>query len=283
MDIVRKTQEIIKNKINIQTKENETIKYFIVYLICNDDIVFIGKTSNILEYIEERKEKYSITHYSFEEIEKDKIDNYMAEVILELQPIYNNRVPNNTKYISHNVAKKDYFIYKTEFRKVFEEYGGYKFKSSLYIEKKIFDDIFTQIPYHEYMPKIGKKILLLDDYKLAELNLGGGTVRDILYDESGNPVEAYRDYIPNYEEEYRKLKFLEEKEYKVVALIDSHTFQAVNYNNEKKILVKAENKRASHIFFTNQDKNSLEYIWIDSIDEYTARSIRYNYLESLDK
>ncbi len=112
-DILIHRQLILDNKIEIN-KQKPKKKYFLVYFLHNDDIVYIGKSINVKTYIEERKVKYSATHYYFEEVEADEIDNYLAFLILEIQLIYNNQINKNSKYISSNIAKIDYFIDKCQ-------------------------------------------------------------------------------------------------------------------------------------------------------------------------
>ena len=225
MDMIEKLQDIFDGAIKIEGKLIEDIKYFIVYFIHDNDIVFIGKTSNVLEYVNERKEKYSASHYYLEEIDANIIDNYFAQLILEIQPVFNSRIPNNTKYISHHIAKKDYFVYKPEFRKVFDEHGGYMYKNSLFIEKKIFDDVFARIPHNQDMPRIKRIILLVEDYKNLQLVQTGGMIEDTLYDISGNKVTALRDYKPDFPGEYKKIKTLEDYPFKCKILENS--FKAV--------------------------------------------------------
>lgn len=127
-DILKKTQSIVDNKIVINKTEPEEVKYFIVYLLHNDDIVYIGKASDVIQYVAERKDKYASTHYYFEEVSAIEIDNYLAFLILEIQPIYNIRINNNSKYISSSAAKRDYFIDKNSFKKV---YKGWYYQSFL--------------------------------------------------------------------------------------------------------------------------------------------------------
>jgi len=277
MDIIKKTQELVAKRIDINSSEPDTVKYFIVYLLNGEDIVYIGRTSNAQEYLEEKKKKYSFTHYSIDEVDSTAVDNYLAETILSFQPIYNRNIPKNTKYISNNLAKQKYFISKLEFRKIFQEYGGFKYKSSLYIEKKIFDDIYAQEPYHENMPKIGNFINLKVDYNAAPINIHGGHVIDTLYDKEGTEVQALRDFMPNYKEEYKNLNYLEGKEYEVVSLIDSSTFEAIQKSTGIKTVFKAENKSKPWV------NNLLGGQWLDAVDECTSSAIRDKYLELIEE
>lgn len=283
MDILKKQEELKDKKIEIlENIDEEIVRYFVVYLFHNDDIVYIGRTTNYIEYVKERKDKYNATHYTIEEINVNEIDNYIAELILELQPIYNNQLPNaNTKYISSNMAKKDYRIGKPEIKKIYKEYGGYEFRNSIYIKKTIFNDIFAKTPYHKDMPKIGKKIYLVDNYKMAHINQFGGVVQDTLFDEDGNEVEAFVNYVPDVKKEYESVKYLEDKKYEVIELIDSETFEAVNYDNGKRVVLKASD--SSYTWSSFDENESYKDKWVYAIDERIINGIKNRYLELIDK
>lgn len=279
-DILKHTQLILDNKIEINKQEPKK-KYFLVYFLHNDDIVYIGRTLDVKVYVEERKVKYSATHYYFEEVAASEIDNYLAFLILEIQPIYNSQINKNSKYISCNTAKLDYFIDKTSFKKVYKEYGGYKFGSSLYIEKQIFDDVFAKVPYDKDMPKVKTRILLVEDYIQYQLDSTCGVVQDILYDKESNPVLAYRDYKTDYKKESENINILENKEYQVINLINSNTFEAMNHEGKKITLCANDyiplghyHKFNKNVVYTNK--------WISAINEDTKYHIRMEYQKELE-
>lgn len=262
MDYLKKQLDIIDSKKLIVDKEVEQVEYFIVYFMHDRDIVYIGKTSNVFEYVHERKDKYSATHYNTEKVSIDNADNYLAEMILNIKPIHNKNIPKNTKYISNNQAKDKYFIHKPDFRKVFNEHGGVQYKSLLYIEKQIFDDIFAKEPYHEDMPKIGRRVNLVSDIDKAPICLHWGNEFRFLKDEEGNDVEALVDAKPDWKQNYKNMTYLQENEYEVINLIDTETFEAVCISNGTKKTFRAT-----------------DGLWNKCIDECTIASINRKYLE----
>lgn len=278
-DILKHTQLILDNKMEVNRQEPQR-KDFIVYFLHHDDIVYIGKTLDVKVYVEERKVKYSATHYYFEEVAASEIDNYLAFLILEIQPIYNNQINKNSKYISSNIAKKDYFIDKTSFKKVYKEYGGYKFGNSLYIEKQIFDDVFAKIPYNKNMPKVWSKILLVDDFKLYPQSQIG-LVHDVLYDDNNNPINAFRDSRPDVKKDFENMNILENKEYQVINLIDSNTFEAIN-NEGKKITLSANDFDSSGIYSSFNENINYPNKWCRAFNEDMKYTIKMAYLKELE-
>jgi len=251
IDFDKIEDKVIQNKI-ISPKENGNIRYVLInFFLKNNEIVYIGKTEKEnLEYLIEKSNKFSCTHYFTEMVSESEADNILAELILNIQPSLNQRVPNNTKYIAHPKAKELYHIGKNEFKKHWKNNGTLKFRTILFLEQKVFDDIFAiPEPYHKDMPKIGTFINTTDDINNTPLYIS----------------QQYYDMEIPLEDDYKNLQIRLKNSYIVTNILDSTTFEA--YSKHKNITKK---------FIVNSDEWGLIP---DKYDQYVVES---NYLESLD-
>jgi len=251
IDFDKIEDKVIANKI-IVPKEDEDIDYVIInFFLKNNEIVYIGKTEKEnLEYIIEKSNKFSCTHYFTEMVSESEADNILAELILNIQPSLNQRVPNNTKYIAHTKAKELYHIGKNEFKKHWKENGQLKFGSIQFLEQKVFDDIFAiPEPYHKDMPKIGIFINSADDIKNTPLYI----------------YQHYYDRDIPVKDDYENLQIRLKNSYVVTNILNSNTFEA--YSKHKNITKK---------FIANSDE------WGLIPDEYDQYTVKDNYLKILD-
>lgn len=274
MDIIKKLSDLKASKIKIAKESTSEVKYFIVYFFHDEDIVYIGKTSNAMKYTVERLEKYNATAYSHEELSEDEVDNYLAELVLELKPIYNKTVPKNTKYISSSVAKDRYFIYKPEFKKLCEEHEGYRYINQHYISKDVFDSIYAREPYHKDMPKIGRRINLLKDFLDNPIDIYGGYVEEYLYDEDMNSVAALRNKECDPKNNYKNFIELEKKELEVIDVIDSNTFEARILSTNIKMVFKCKNKCENKYSYLKENLNDEQILWCSAISEYEISIVK---------
>jgi hypothetical protein len=229
LDKIKKHEQVVSAKQKIFNAEKNDDIVNIVFVLHNDDIVYLGRTQGVpAVYAFEKSKQYHATHFYYEQVSASDVDNYLAELILKFQPMYNNRVPKNTKFISSHLAKEKYFISKAEFKKIYKEFGGYKFNTLLFIEKKIFDDVFAiSQPYHENMPKLGTYINLQKDYLLYPLDLREQDHNRYI-NEDGAIVDEFINYPENPEQKYKNLQKLQELKYEVVQHLDSIHFKAIN-------------------------------------------------------
>ena len=269
MDILKKKQDIISKRIEKPKDKEDGNHTTMVCLLNDNDIVFVGKTSlELLKYVIEKKSKYNFTHYYSESILTNEIDNFIAELILEMQPIYNKNVLKNTKYISNNFAKEKYHIHRADFRKVYNEFGGYKFGSTLYITKQLFDDIYAiSEPYSIDMPKVGTFINLdTENYpkNIYAYGMGGYSQEyDSFSNEKGNTVEQITHVYSTPKEDYDALQSLLEESFEVVELINSETFEVFNHKTKLRKEINVSDD------------------WFKTPDGYTVELINNKYLESL--
>lgn len=121
----QKLEDILEHKQNINPSSSHNDIYKIVYLINSDDeIVYIGKTQSTPSvYAAERAGKYSAEFFYSKDISGSVVNEYLAEMILEYQPKFNNKIPNNKKFISSNTAQSLYFVTKEDFKSVFFKVG----------------------------------------------------------------------------------------------------------------------------------------------------------------
>ena len=254
IDFDKIEEKVIQNKIIIP-KKNENFSYVIInFFLKNNEIVYIEKTeTEKLEYVIEKSNKFLCTHYFTETVNKDNADNILAELILTIQPSLNQRIPNNTKYIAHPKAKELYHIDKNVFKKHWKENGTLKFGTILFLEKKVFDDIFAiPEPYHKDMPKIGESINSAEDINNTPL---------CIY------IDQYQHYYQKtkkalIKEDYKNLKIRLKYSYIVTNILDSNTFEA--YSKYKNITKK---------FIANSDG------WALLPHEYEQHMIEHAYLE----
>jgi hypothetical protein len=260
IDTLKKQQQVVARKQPIIKTDASQDLINIVFLLDYGNIVYIGKTKiEPLVYAYETSKRYHCTDFYSEVVSLSKSKDYLAELILTIQPLYNKKVPSSDKFISSNRAKKDYRISKREFKKVLEEYGGHIFLNNLlFLEKKVFDDVFAMEPYHENMPRInGREIILCQDY--IDLNRCSTNGYKTLFDEHGNEVEALVNFEVSWQEVYEKYIHNENNSFIVTKLIDSKTFQAVRHRDNATFLLDAEDM--GKIWdYTNNDWIDIEYI-----------------------
>lgn len=261
--------EIINNRIKISSENTDTERKPIIFFLDENDIVYIGKTERkILEYVIQRSKEIKCTHYYAKFIDRNEIDNLIAELVLVLQPPYHNSIPVNTKYISHTKAKELYHISKIEFTKHWKEHGKMHLGNTLFLEKKIFDDIFMMEAYDKSMPKIGTLLNNIEDYNNLPINLYGmeqnfsSTEKD-----DGTVVEVIETkYIDKSHNNYQNLKLRIKHSYVVTNIVSSTVFEAYSeYKNEKIIF------------------NTSDGLWKKLPNRWEQESISENYLKSLNK
>lgn len=279
INTIEKKNQVTQLKAPIKKDINDTVN--IVYILNDDDIVYIGRTSQgVLKFVDEKSSKYHATHYYSEEIAAQDADNFLAELILKLQPIYNKNIPKNNKYISNSIAKESYFIPKIEFRKVFNEYAGIKYGNLLYLEKKLFDDIFAiSEKYHQDMPRIGTLINTIDDAKRIELNVNCYIQQHHSFkNEDGNKVEQFIHLKTSAIKEYSKLEELQRLAYEVVEFVDSENFIAINHDtNDKKKF------NAKDFYFYIDSLSNDNHTWTKLPPNYDIETLKSNYIKELQK
>jgi len=243
----------------------------IVFFLNNDEIIYIGKTEKkVLEYVFNRSKQINCTHYFTELVNIDEIDNILAELVLTIKPAYNPYVPKNTQFITHTKAKEAYHIEKKEFQKYWKDNGKLMFRKTLFLEKKVFDDIFSiSQPYSSNMPKVGTYINCIEDIHNTPIDideLGQSYSRREMDD--GKIIEeitTFRRDIPikeNYENLQLRLKYA----YQVTSILNHNTFEA--YSKYKKKYIK----------FTMDKVN-----WQELLSKYEQEMINHCFLESIKK
>lgn len=260
-------EKVIQNKILI-SNEDMSIQYKpIVFFIDNDEIVYIGKTEKkILEYVSYRSKEINCTHYFIELVNVDEINNIIAELILTFKPIYNNRTPKNTKYISNSNAKELYHIDKREFRKYWDESIGLKLGNTLFLEKRLFDDIFSiPNPYSKNMPKIGTLINTIEDVQNTPIDRYG---QNQSYSEEIEDGKMVITHVTIYDvpkkQNYNNLQIRLQHAYVVINILNEDVFEA--YSEYKDVVKK----------FIVNEKN-----WQKILSEHEQDSINTDYFESL--
>ncbi len=241
MDILRKSQEILKNKIEFNRVDKEISTIYIIYFINNDDIVYIGKSADHKKYIEDKKDNFLFTHYSLEKVNVDIADNYMAELVIKLEPINNKAIPKNTKYISAYSAKEKYGVYKPEFKKLWNSEGEkLTFNSNIILEINIIQDATGQFKAnHPDLPKQHvSNIIFTEDY--MPLPHGGHEFKT-LFDKDGNEVNALVDIKSTWKEMYDMYMHNYDKQMNVHKIIDTESFEAMD-NKGKKYTLYAKDK-----------------------------------------
>ena len=269
IDFNKIKDKVIENKIVIPRKDN-SIKYkSIIFFLNGNEIVYIGKTEKkILEYVIERSNKFQSTHYFTELVELNDFDNIMAELILTIQPINHNKIPKNTKYISHHKAKEEYHISKTEFKKYWKEYNGLLFRKTLFLEKKVFNDIFLKLPYSSNMPKIGTLINTIEDIENTPIDeYGQNQNYSKEKTKDGKIVETLiTTYDVPIKQNYNNLQTRLKHSFEVISLLDSYRFEAYSkYKNIKRIF------------------NVNDHTWKKILPKYEQNSIFNKYYESLNQ
>jgi len=239
IDFDKIKDKVIQNKIKI-SNENINVDYKpIFFFLQNDEIVYIGKTDKkISEYILSKSKKFDCTHYFKELVNANEIDNIMAELVLTIHPSFNSFIPKNTKYITHTKAKESYHIEKDEFQKYWEENGKLKFRKTLFLEKKVFDDIFAiPMPYHKFMPKVGTEINDIKDIDNAPIS--DVWIQECLKEKKdGKFIESiisYKKDVP-IEERYKNFQIRLERIYVVTKILNENVFEA--YSEYKNITKK---------------------------------------------
>jgi len=268
IDFDKIEDKVIQNKILITNKDISVEKKPIVFFLNNDEIVYIGKTEKkVIEYVLFRSEQINCTHYFSEFVNIDEIDNLIAELILTIKPIYHNKITKNTKYISNNKAKELYHIDKREFRKYWDESIGLKLGNSLFLEKKVFDDIFSiSKPFTKNMPKIGTLINSIDDIKNTPIDWYGQN-QDYSEEKSKDgkvTVTLVTTYDVPITKNYNNLQLRFKHSFEVISFLDSNRFEA--YSQYKNI---------TKIFDANEDT------WQKIPSEYEQERVNESYLESL--
>ncbi len=274
IDKLKKQQQISSLKITIASEEKGEDVVSVVFILNNDDIVYIGRTqAEPSVYVYERFKKYHSTHYYYEQVPLLDADNYLAELILNFQPMYNNRLPKNTQFISNNFAKEKYFIPKVEFRKVYKEFGGYQFGNQLFIEYKVFDDVFAiSEPFHKNMPKVGVLINLRKDYLEYQLDLGYQDYNSYTT-EDGSRVQEFITHSSNPEQQYKNIQMLQELSYEVVQHLNPTQFRAKD-KDQKEIILSAEEQC---------DYHDSQGTWGNPLVEWHVENIKSKYLVYLEE
>ena len=275
IDFNKIKDKVIQNKILIPNEDISVEYKPIVFFIDNDEIVYVGKTEKkVLEYVFNRSKQIKCTHYFTELVNIDDIDNIIAELILTLKPIYHNKISPNTKYISNNNAKKLYHIDKREFRKYWNNSIGLKLGNTLFLEKRIFDDIFA-IPeaFSIDMPKVGTFINEKEDSDNRPLYIN----RDL------REYESYKDKDGNWIEKIIRINLSkgEEKEeskmsYNNLKILIQHAYCVTNIINSKEFEAYSEYKNKKQIF------NVSEQTWKKLPNQFLQDEIIHRYLESLE-
>ena len=267
--------KVIQNKILIPN-EDISIEYKpIVFFIDNDKIVYIGKTEKkVLEYVLIRSKQIKSTHYFTELVSIDEIDNIIAELVLKLKPIYHNKIPKNTKYISNNKAKELYHIDKREFREYWNRSIGLNLGNTLFLEKKIFDDIFAiPEPFSKNMPKVGTFINNIEDIKNCPIVDNRFSQQYESYkDESGNWVEKIINLNLSIDEEKKEA----EMNYKNLQILIKHAYHVTNIINSLEFEAYSEYKKKKQIF------NTRKSTWKKLLNQFQQDEIVHRYLESLE-
>jgi len=275
IDFNKIKDKVIENKILIPNEDISVEYKPIVFFIDNDEIVYVGKTEKkVLEYVFNRSKQVKCTHYFTELVNIDDIDNIIAELILTLKPIYHNKISPNTKYISNNNAKKLYHIDKREFRKYWNESIGLKLGNTLFLEKRVFDDIFAiPEPFSGNMPKVGSLLNEIED----------STNRDLYNNRDLREYESYRDEDGNWIEKliHRNLPDEEEKKeanigYTNLQILIKHSYTVTNIINAKEFEAYSEYKKKKQIF------NTIEKSWVRLPHQYIQDEIIHRYLTSLE-
>jgi len=271
VDIIKKAQLVLENKISFVPIEESEVRHFIVYFIFKEGIVYIGKTTNALQYILKKQDSFQFDSYYIEETFGDIVDDILAELILNFQPLHNVNIPINTKFISNSIAKSKYRVDLRQFKKMFNEYGGIQYRTALYVEKQIFDDILGLVPYHRDMPKLHSRINLKKDYLQApQSGMNSGLVYQTLYESDGKPVDALVQQYPDYKQHYEHIMYLINHEYIVTKLLDSENFEAHCYGKKLKIRLNANN------YDNNYGEIQHENAWIKGVNEYDLIRVAKN-------
>lgn len=257
MDIIKKKAQVLDTKILVNVKELK--KEYVVYLINNQDIIYIGKTGEYAKYIVEKADRYIFTHYAIEEFLGNSIDDYVAELILNIQPINNKSVPKNNKYISITQCKNKYGIYASKFKKIWNEVGKQlEINKIKYIETQIVQDytgIFKE--YHKDMPKRNSRIILIKDKKDI-VGDGWGVIVKTLYNDEGEAVRAMVDEEIDWNEAYKNYIHNQKHYLYVNQIIDSEIFEATNKEFTKKYMLNAKDKDS--VWTEGKEYISLEHI-----------------------
>lgn len=126
------------------------IKNAVYFLINDNEVVYVGKTSNGLKRIMQHNKK-TFNKYSFFECDKEKLDFYEDYYIMEYQPKYNKRyncyrISINSAYSKlSNIITNDMNIF--EFARYIENNNIElkKFKGTSTIKKDDFNNIKKQL------------------------------------------------------------------------------------------------------------------------------------------
>jgi len=248
MDLLKEEANIIDNKKLLPENDTVTEMEKVIFFIDADKIVYIGRTKlNALQYVLSKVKSFHCTHYNYKEVETDTINEYMAEMILYHQPMYNTKIPSNKLYISNNMAKDIYPIDKRGFRKLSNQYGGYAYGNLLYVKEQVLIDIYGPlIKYHQYMPELDSKIVLeyYDDhflqtgyYQEHERNdLEEGGREDVIRHLSASPMERYKQYQEIMSNTYTVIKCIDEIKFIVKSDLNGKTTELnANDRNWKKV------------------------------------------------
>lgn len=241
MNINKKLEQLLNIKQPFEQECLEKEYTYVVYLFNEDSLIYIGKTPNYLKFIDERAKKFYFTHYAIEQLDTELVDNLIAEMIIKFNPIGNHRIPNNTKYISHTKAKEKYELGKLEFKQLWKEQKEQlMYETQMILEIKVIQDYTGQLkPKHNDLPKIGRLILLKTDIQDNYLASSNSYSKSIAYNEVGQEIEVM---VKSYTKD--EINFITEyylnKSYEVTSLLSYDTFEAYNPDEDKKIILKAQ-------------------------------------------
>jgi len=247
-DYQKKNQELGKEKKSVSVLDEP--KPYLAYFWRGEELCFIGQNSSIgsEKYVKERIAQHGFSHYYIEELgvmTVDDIVNYHAEMILNLLPLNNKSIPKNTKYISSKEAADKYRVNKSEFSELAKKNNAKSIGNTLYLERKVFDEIYHMDPFHEYMPRSKDIIVVMkgDVFKKIEYSLLGGGDQKYFFEkrEKNREIGIVETTYPTIQENYKRLLEIQDNSYTVKELIDSDRFIA--YSSEgKAIELRAEDK-----------------------------------------
>ncbi|WP_025731328.1 hypothetical protein [Heyndrickxia ginsengihumi] len=133
---MKKTLEIINNY-----KVEYTNGDHIYFLLDNDEVVYIGRTTKVYPPITNHGDKV-FTHVSMPPIDSFNFDGTIFELflnlILELRPKYNTVLPDNKYYMRKSMMKKKFDITGYEINRLIKKNGAHPVYLDYYDIRDIF-------------------------------------------------------------------------------------------------------------------------------------------------
>lgn len=136
--------------INVNLEDNKT---FIVFLRKNDKVCFVGRTTNLLNYIGTKSKEHGADRVAFYPVDNDYIDDIYIKALIEFDVAVGGTVKNtNRKYISMTSVKRIFKeLYKINLVHIKKIIAKYDIERFLIGDIIIFDKIELDKATRDYL------------------------------------------------------------------------------------------------------------------------------------